>query len=441
LVGVLSGWPKGMNPFVSNSPVTFQTALDAYVRDVQAIVEHYQPGGQVATHNHWSTYGVSTWEIWNEPTNPKFWGGDGASYADLAETTAEAIRAIEPNATILVYDDGISSLSASAEPSLYSGLSLHYYPGAPGPLNAHDNLNTVVETGLAHATTLGVPLWLTETGWSTYQVTAVQQAEPWVDTALDAVARGASRVFLFTQIYPGSGFSEEHPNLTPKMSYPALAALTDRTAGYQPAGTLNAPSLIQADAWTNSTSTEVALWTTAPNMAITLPTTSVPFQAYDWMDNPISTASPTVTLPLSPKPVYLVFPNSTPTEVQTFLNAPLSSGTPTASPFTLHMHSLRLLSPTSLEVAVTVNNDNSQPVGGTLSLALPSGWTGELLGQTPSTTPSASIPAVAEGSTYEDVFLVNAPSAIDAPFPVTATLDNGSGLNVSQTQLIHLPGT
>jgi len=441
LVGVLSGWPHGMNPFVSNSGVTFQTALDTYVTDVQAIVQHYRPGGQVATHNHWKTYGISTWEIWNEPTNPAFWGGDAESYANLAQTTAEAIRAIEPNATILVYDDGTNWLAAATDTNLYSGLSLHYYPGAPGPLNPNDNLNTVVENGLADAKTLDVNLWITETGWSTREVTPVQQAEHWVDTALGALADGPSHLFLFTQIYPGSGFSEEHPNLTPKMAYPALAALTNRTAGYQPAGTLNTESSIQADAWTDGNQTEVALWTTEPNVAITLPTNTLPFQAYDWMDNPISTSGADVTLPLSLKPVYLVFPTNTPTEVQTFLNAPLASGTPTAAPFTVSMHSLRLLNPDTLEVAVSIENDSSTPVGGTLSLTLPSGWTGEPFGDSASANPSVSIPAVPEGAGYEEVFVFNAPEAISAPFPVTATLSNPSGLNVGQTQLIHLPGT
>ncbi len=441
LVGVLSGWPKGMNPFVSNAGITFQTALNSYVREVQAIVKHYQPGGQVATHNHWQSYGVSTWEIWNEPTNPVFWPGSGESYADLAQATAEAIRAVEPNATILVYDDGTNWLATPSDPGLYSAMSLHYYPGAPGPLNPNDNLNTVIEKGLADAKALSLNLWVTETGWSTTEVTPVQQAEHWIDTALDALADGASHLFLFTQIYPGSGFSEEHPNLTPKMAYPALAALTNRTAGYQPAGTLNTQSSIQADAWTDGNQTEVALWTTEPNVAVTLATNTMPFQAYDWMDNPLSESGTQITLPLSQKPVYLVFPNATPTQVQAFLNAPLADGTPTASLFTVSLHSLRLLGPQSLEVLVTAENDSSVPVGGTMTLALPAGWTGEPFGESASASPSVTIPPVPEGASYEEVFVFNAPQSISSPFPVTATLSNGSSLDVSQTQLIHLPGT
>ncbi|MCL4520287.1 MAG: hypothetical protein M1415_01665 [Firmicutes bacterium] len=75
LIGVISGWPDGMNPFGSTANVSFATALSAYISSVQQLVTHYEPGGTVAKTHHWATYGINTWEIWNEPVTATYWGG------------------------------------------------------------------------------------------------------------------------------------------------------------------------------------------------------------------------------------------------------------------------------------------------------------------------------------------------------------------------------
>jgi len=319
LIGVISGWPDGMNPFGSNANVSFSTALSAYISSVQQLVTHYAPGGTVAKTHHWATYGINTWEIWNEPVTATYWGGTAAQYAALAQATAEAIRAIDPSATILAYDDDASALAAQG-PGLYSGLSLHYYPGTLPPDNPSFGLTPTVTQAVYSAQTVGGSLWLTEAGWSTLNVSPVAQAQNWVDTVLDGLTAGASHVLPFTQIYPGSGFSDEHPNLTPKPAYAALAVLNDTLAGTAPSGPMPLASTILADTFSQGPNTVVALWTTDPSVQMTLPANNLACHAQDWMGNALAPAGSPVALNLSQSPVYLVCPDTSTSSVQGWLD-------------------------------------------------------------------------------------------------------------------------
>ena len=78
---------------------------------------------------------ISRWEVWNEPNLSQFTGlqpADGRTYASLLKATYSAIKAIQPNSTVLAA--GLSrSLGAAAPPAF---LEQMYAAGARGSFDA-----------------------------------------------------------------------------------------------------------------------------------------------------------------------------------------------------------------------------------------------------------------------------------------------------------------
>lgn len=69
---------------------------------VYRAVERYRPGGVLARQKNWPTdWGVSVWEIWNEPDLTLFWNGSVADYARLLKVAALAGRQADPDAVIM----------------------------------------------------------------------------------------------------------------------------------------------------------------------------------------------------------------------------------------------------------------------------------------------------------------------------------------------------
>ncbi len=434
LLGLLTGWPMGIDPFGAHPSTTFTQALNSYLSYVRQVVNRYRPGGFLPRSNGWTSYGISTWEIWNEPVTPQFWGGTAAEYHTLAQATAQTIRSIEPGATILAYADQPANLVNSTPPGLLSGLSAHYYPGAQPPDNPTFSVYGMVKQDLNWTSQLGGSLWITEAGWSTHRVSPATEASNWVETVLDGLTAGASHVLLFSQIYPGSGFSEEYSNLTPKVAYPALAELNHRLVGFHPIGRFNLGSSLIADAFSNGGNTLVTLWSPTQSGSLTLPRSPTPMVAYGWMGNPINPNGQRLTVPISSTPVYLEFYDTNPQMAEGLLHLARESNLP---PFSLTVGSKPQSSATPV-VTVTVTNVANRPQGGTLTLTLPSGWTGVPQASTTAAAtyaPSLSIGPISVGGQFNAVFELTAPY-VPKQFKVVATMSGQNGapsVSVPQT--------
>ena len=74
-----------------------------WARFVNTTVNHYKPGGILATEQGWTgERGVRHWEMWNEPDYYYFWSGSAASYARLLQVGYLATKAADPNAQVLI---------------------------------------------------------------------------------------------------------------------------------------------------------------------------------------------------------------------------------------------------------------------------------------------------------------------------------------------------
>jgi hypothetical protein len=165
---------------------------------------------------------IEVWQIWNEPNLSSFWGPtvDPLAYGALVEAAAPAIRAVDPDAQILLAGltgtktNGKRMSSARFLTQLYTvpgiqdafdGIAVHPYNRAVrGTL---DQVQTARRIADAHGDDAG--LWLTELGWASAGkrrwglVKSREGQARSLGAALDALQRNAERwdvraVYWFT---------------------------------------------------------------------------------------------------------------------------------------------------------------------------------------------------------------------------------------------------
>lgn len=160
VIGHPPGWATPFTGDVSNGVSFYAPDPQRFAAFAAAVAQRYR--------NY-----VTHWEIWNEPDNPLFWkpAPDPGAYAMLLRLAAAAIRAVNPQATILiggVYSFEPSFLRQVAEAGAWESfdvLAIHPYvsPSAPEA----GNLVAGVEAARAVADQYGArPIWVTEIGWS-----------------------------------------------------------------------------------------------------------------------------------------------------------------------------------------------------------------------------------------------------------------------------------
>lgn len=412
------------NPFSGKGehPVSFSTFVQDYDQYVQALVERYMPGGTLAQTMGWHNYGISTWEIWNEPSQKQYWPSQNPTqYAELVQSASAAIKAVDPTATVLAYDWQTPTLIQTAGPTSFTGLSIHEYPAYPSESAFYDTIanlrQLLVQNGLGND-----PIWMTETGWSTAHVTATQQAEYLQRAAIESLAASLNKFFMFDWSYPSSGYGELTKSLLPLPSYPALAAVADELNGYTPVAGMNPVSMgsaIRAFVFQNGSSSLVAVWSPKSQGSLTLNSAGV--NAVDWMGNSINPTNSQLTVPLSGEPVFLKADLS-PQELVTLIQGGIVTGIPAVS---LDIQSVP--QPASLPpIHVTVTNQVSMTESGTLTLTLPSGWeavpASNSSSSTPSPTPSVTFGPLNPGASLQETFnLVQFDASPSNQYPVTAS--------------------
>lgn len=161
---------------------------------------------------------VHIWELWNEPDRPDFWAGDEAQYAQLLKVGYQAVKAANPDATVLfggtaywgnegfhkvVLDHLLATDPAAlAHNGYFDVMSLHLYS------NAYHNHELAAKVKREVDERVGPhPLWLTETGvpiWDEkagdpahHEATAEEAAAYVIQAFAGARAADVERFFFF----------------------------------------------------------------------------------------------------------------------------------------------------------------------------------------------------------------------------------------------------
>lgn len=166
-------WARSV-PGVDHSAPTSALAYAAYAG---ALATRYGVGGTFwRAHPRLNAEPVQTYEIWNEPDSTFFWKPrpNPAVYARLYLRARVAIKSAQPGARVII--GGLTRPARflpallAAEPGLrghIDGVGVHPYGGGPQSVLARIRRARVAlqSSGLA-----GVPLYVTEFGWSTQPV-------------------------------------------------------------------------------------------------------------------------------------------------------------------------------------------------------------------------------------------------------------------------------
>jgi hypothetical protein len=119
---------------------------------------------------------IQHWEIWNEPNNPRFWQPrrDPLQYTLLLKYAYQAAKAADPQAQVagcaVVGDDVsfITDVLMAGGGDYLDIVSLHPYP-QPKPLEwSQEAFNIQLLKDIMPQLGLNKPIWITETGYSTY---------------------------------------------------------------------------------------------------------------------------------------------------------------------------------------------------------------------------------------------------------------------------------
>ena len=131
-----------------------------------------------------------TWEIWNEPNLVEFWatGPNAAQYTDLLQRAYVAIKAVAPGATVLggaiAFGDlpYLNTMYATGAGGSFDGLSIHPYTAGRAPSDDSVAWFSLRGQFIGMRATLAAhgdgakPIYATEFGWSTDDVSDAQRA-------------------------------------------------------------------------------------------------------------------------------------------------------------------------------------------------------------------------------------------------------------------------
>ena len=406
-----------------------------FARYAAAMVARYKPGGSLAQQQGWSDgWGISNWEVWNEPSTDAFWRHDllnyGQLFAQLYTPTAAAIHAADPNAKTMYTESGaVFDQPLAAAGATHDILAVHTYTGGLDP-DAALVQPTLPRGGQGTApadigalVAQGAPVWITETGFATNgTVTAHQQASYLARTYANFLAAGVKKIFWFKfhEDSPGGDnlYSIVNRDFSPKPAYLAYATLTDRLNGATFAQSVMLGSAIKGDVFNAPGGGSIAmLWSTAESGAITVSGLGAGATAYDLMDNPTGQAADTgMTLPLSGDPVFLSVPGVASAQLSALLRGATVSGiNPAGVAVSLAPGLINGLP----NVKVTVSARTTATISGTVALQLPSGWA--------VATPTLRFPTLAPGQSSTLSFrLVSAVSHIGDTLTAVVTTRQGA---------------
>lgn len=189
---------------------------------------------------------VDAWEIWNEP-DIGFFAGRAEEYAGVLKAGYLGVKKGNPNAAVLIgsparaLSDWVHRVYESGAADYYDVFNYHCYARPPAVVE-----RAVAFRKLQQAHGVDAPMWLTETGDLAVPVQGDvlagerRQAAQYVQRYVLAAGMRIERVFAFyLQEWraPGSfPFGVIRPDLSPRPSLPALAALTRLLGPGEPLG-------------------------------------------------------------------------------------------------------------------------------------------------------------------------------------------------------------
>jgi hypothetical protein len=293
-------------------------SVAAFARFAAAAAEHFR-GRHIV------------WEIWNEP-NISFWKpqSNAHQYADLALATCRAVRAADPDATIIGPASSsfpwefIETFFQAGALEYLDAVSVHpYRRGDQSPETAvvdYERLGKLIDRYAPPARRGHIPIISSEWGYSSCigGVSPEVQAAFLVRQQLANLMNGIPLSIWYDWKNDGpdpeeneNNFGSVHTDLSPKPAYQALTVMTTQLAGFHIERRLSVGSPADYVLWLKNEQgqTRLAAWTTGKAHEVALPVNkkkgAVAVVHGDGVVSSLNIGKGFLNVPVSELPVYV----------------------------------------------------------------------------------------------------------------------------------------
>lgn len=332
ILGLIDYWATWSNPLGKNPNTSWSSALDNIRQYAADIVKRYKPNGDLAKEQGWDDgYGISTWEIWNEPDTHIYWEGDAQQFGEMVKAVSEGIKSSDPDAFIISSTSWApqfnfnTTVMDTAGKNAYHGVAIHSYVTTPEAGGIFEGENIRFRKWLMRKEASDKQVWMTEMGYNTVNAnTEVEQANYIVRANILGIASGLDKVFTFTFNYnnPAEGWGVVDESLNPKPSYAAYAAMTRQLESAKAVKRLTLLGSIHAVIFERGQDIITALWSVNSGYAINISITDgVSSDIFDIMGNEIGKFTGKFTANCSQSPIYIVSSGLTASQMEEALKA------------------------------------------------------------------------------------------------------------------------
>ncbi|MBN1901039.1 hypothetical protein JW926_06910, partial [Candidatus Sumerlaeota bacterium] len=357
-------------------PLTEQGYLD-YAHYVKTVVERYKPDGVFARKQGWKDgYGISHWEIWNEPAT--FWTGSGEQFGRLMKEAYRAAKSADPNCRAFFSEAGENFNSEAiriAGTDHLDGVTPHYYCPPRSP--EEGEIDKQMANAAGNFEKLGItgkPFWVSEFGWhSTMDAGQMRhQAICLVRSHVYGLAAGLDKFFWYNFVNDARNKNDQHFGMvnredwTPRFAFGAYASMVyflQESVFYDRVNTLKPAKIFVFEKEGGSV---CVLWSSGALGSMNLP---LPRRArlFDMMGNRI----PENPVPLRPDPVYLVASDTSPESMSHALKQAKIEGISSAELRFLPLSGALTHLPA---IRIRIDNIGMEYLEGDVDLTPPEGW-------------------------------------------------------------------
>ncbi len=405
ILGLLDYWGKWAEPFTDEG-------YAAYANFVKRMVERYKPGGVFARQEGWTDgYGISHWEIWNEPAT--FWTGSGAQFGRLLKQASAAAKQADPDCMVFFSEAGRrfnAEAIAAAGTGSFDGITPHYYCPPRSPEEGEtDKLMKNTPSEFAELGVTGKPFWVSEFGWNSSMDPQQMrnQAVFLVRSHVYGLASGLDKFFWYNFVNDTPDKHYRHFGLinredwTPRFgfgSYASMVHFLDR-ADFHSRVEIVRPARIFV--FRKENGSVAVLWSSGAEGRLQIKNPNITIRLYDMMGNPMpadedpgahgnamnppkpDSRAPApakdLSIPLGAQPVYLVAEDLSAAGLTTVLESGVTEG---ISPAEIRVLPLVGSLDSNPPVCVEVSNVGRAPIAGRVRLEPPEGWTARETEQT-----------------------------------------------------------
>lgn len=358
-----------------------------YANYAATLVKRYKPNGEFAKLKGWDdNYGITHWEIWNEPAT--FWDGTGADFGALYKKAREAMKKEDPNAVVF-FSNSDEKFDSEAIKIIgienIDGVTPHYYCPPKSPEIGKFDVGMAKTVKWFRDQGFKGPLFSSEFGWNSTDLHSLMQNQAYylIRAFIFGIAGGHDTMISYnffndcldkTRLAEGFGIMNRE-DFTPKLACGSYASMVYFLEGCREIKKIDfLPEVYCYIFKSDRYGAVAALWSSgADGELIVKP--SKEYKLYDIMSNDISSSLEKGAIPLRQDCVYLASDKADDGALLAQMQKYLSEGEVKGiSAIKLTIGQIIGAFKENPPARIIIENNAKKPVSGALTFTIPKGW-------------------------------------------------------------------